>query len=158
MLKKTGLLWIGAQFYPTPEDFLAEGAALGISRRIKAIPRNFVLGETWVLFAHPAAVRKLSEVPAGDDLVTMEHSTTKLEMAAGIFCVFKPERIEKIITTSMSQDAELMADLEKRGITPVIVPDDDKDHQGTVYDSEDEPTPVDVTPSTPAPDAFLWEN
>ena len=28
--------------------------------------------------------------------------------------------------------------LAKRGITPVYVPDDDPDHQGTVYDDEEE--------------------
>jgi hypothetical protein len=29
-------------------------------------------------------------------------------------------------------------DVEKRGIVPVFVPDNDRDHQGTVYDKEED--------------------
>jgi hypothetical protein len=36
----------------------------------------------------------------------------------------------KIITRSMTQDADLMEDLEKRNISPVVVDDDDRDHHG----------------------------
>lgn len=58
----------------------------------------------------------------------------------GIFRVFKPERIEKIITESQSKDAAVMEELIAKHITPVVVPDNDPDHQGTVYDDpENEP-------------------
>ena len=134
---KAGMLWIGEKFYPSPADFVREADELGISRRIAAIPRNFKIGETWVLLAHP----KTLSCPkcGGAGLFQKERcedckATGKI---AGIFRVFRPHAIEKIITETQSKDAELMEDLRKRGLTPVIVPDDDPDHQGTVYDVED---------------------
>jgi hypothetical protein len=50
----------------------------------------------------------------------------------------EPTKIEKIVTASQAADAEEMEKLEKAGITPVVVPDGDRDHQGTVYDDADE--------------------
>lgn len=115
--KRVGLLWIGAQFYPRPEDFLAEAAAMGISRRINTVPRGFKLGETWVFLAHP----RVKQTATG-------------EWIAGIFRIFRPTRIEKIVTESQAADAEEMEKLHKTNITPVAVPDGDSDHRGTVYD------------------------
>ena len=43
---RVGLIWIGTQFYPTPEHFTVEAERLGISRRIKTIPRGFKVGKT----------------------------------------------------------------------------------------------------------------
>lgn len=51
---KVGLLWVGGKFYRTPADFQAEAKRMGVSRRIPAVPKDFVLGETWVLLAHRA--------------------------------------------------------------------------------------------------------
>jgi len=48
---------------------------------------------------------------------------------AGIFKLWKPRAIEMIITQTQSGDADFMKDLETKGLTPVIVPDDDPDHQ-----------------------------
>src|SRR5262245_23630989 len=42
--ERAGLLWIGTRFYSSPEIFAVEADKLGISRRIKAIPRGFELG------------------------------------------------------------------------------------------------------------------
>jgi hypothetical protein len=119
MGERAGLLWIGAQFYPTAAHFEAEASAMGISRRIAAIPRGFKVGETWVLLAHPKACAPDAE-----------------GRTAGVFRIFRPERIEKILTESQATAAEL-AKLAEEGITPVIVPDGDRDHQGSVYDDED---------------------
>jgi hypothetical protein len=121
--ERLGLLWIGRQFYPTPLDWLRETARLGMSRRITAVPRGFKVGETWVAIAHPAAITGTDE--AGNATV-----------APGVIQLVRPDRIEQIITETMSRDAEFMADLDAKGVTPVIVPDDDKDHQGSVYDKE----------------------
>jgi len=118
--ERVGLLWIGRAFYPTPGAFAHEAALHGVSRRIRAIPRGFKLGEHWVLLAHPEACI----VDGGK--------------APGIFSIFKPTAFEKIVTQTQSEDAEAMADLAERGITPVIVPDDDHDHQGSVYDEADD--------------------
>jgi hypothetical protein len=49
---RVGLLWIGEQFYPTPEAFIREADRLGISRRINAMPKGFIVGRTWVWLAH----------------------------------------------------------------------------------------------------------
>jgi len=134
--EKAGLLWVGEQFYKNAGEFNTEANELGISRRIAAIPRDFKLGETWVLLAHPKAVKV--EVKSENQLIPT------IEYRPGVFRIFKPSRLEKIITESMAADKDEMARLEKAGITPVIVPDDDKDHMGSVYDKsevEDEGNP-----------------
>lgn len=119
---KAGLLWIGEKFYPTPGHFIEESERLGISRRVSAVPRGFKVGETWILLAHPKAIAKWD--------------ATEMKWIPGIFRIFKPSRIEKIITETQSKDAEFMRELEASGLTPVIVPDNDRDHQGSVYDRE----------------------
>jgi hypothetical protein len=127
--ERVGLLWIGAEFYPTPESFAREANTLGVSRRIVAIPRGFKLGESWVFLAHPR-VKEVVDPETGD-----------LTWIGGVFRIFKPERIEKIITDEQAKDEAEMKKLADAGITPVIVPKNDRDHQGTVYDrdSEDDP-------------------
>jgi hypothetical protein len=119
-----GLLWIGTQFYPTIEAFEAEAGLLGISRRITTVPRGFEIGKTWLLLAHSRGIIK----PSGD-------LTAKYVPA--IFRVWKPERLERIYTESQRGSEAVQAD-EKRGITPVFFPDNDRDHQGSVYDKEEE--------------------
>jgi hypothetical protein len=114
---RVGLLWIGAGFYPTATDFMAEAEVMGVSRRVTAVPRGFELGKTWVFLAHP----KIKQT-SNDDWI------------GGVFRIFKPERIEKIVTQAQAQDEAEMNRLVEAGITPVVVPDDDRDHQGTVYD------------------------
>jgi hypothetical protein len=129
-----GLLWIGAQFYPSIAHFDAEANRLGISRRITSVPRGFEIGKSWVLFAHAKGIIK----PTGD-------------LTAGyipaIFRVWKPERLERIYKESDRGSEAAQAD-EKRGIAPVFVPDNDKDHQGTCYDKDEEETTT--APAKPA--------
>jgi hypothetical protein len=48
--------------------------------------------------------------------------------------------VEKLVTEKQATPEEL-AKLEKEGIRPVIVPDNDKDHQGSVYDKEEDAEP-----------------
>lgn len=107
---KVGLLWIGAEHYDRPEAFNDEAARLGISRRIRAIPRGFEVGKSWVFLAHP---RVLFE----DD-----------KWVGGLFRIIRPDRFETIVTETMARDGELMDDLSDRGLVPVIVPDGDTDH------------------------------
>lgn len=122
---RVGLIWIGTQFYPRPTDFMAEVHRMGMSRRIQAVPRGFKIGETWVFLAHPR-IREVTD--ATDD--------TKTEWRGGIFHICRPDRIEKIITETDAADEAEMAKLAKVGITPVVVPDDDRDHQGSVHDDD----------------------
>jgi hypothetical protein len=127
--ERAGLLWIGAEFYPDPVDFIKEGLEQGISRRIKSIPRGFTIGKTYVYLAHIRA-------------------TQEKEPGPGIFSAFKPTRIERIVKKSeldiwqgikeagsivgrtrgdLDVYKRLQMDVD-RGITLVAVPDGDPDH------------------------------
>lgn len=122
--EKVGLVWIGEKFYKTPQHFMKESVELGISRRIKTVPRGFKVGESWVLLAHPKSCE--------------DHSIPdRLAWSPGIFTLFKPTRIEILVKQSEATEAK-MADLAERGLTPILIPDDDKDHQGSVYDKDDD--------------------
>lgn len=105
-LGMAGLLWIGEQHYHTPDDFTQEASEMGISRRIHSVPRDFKLGETWVLLAHRKAIKVLSE----DGLA---------KYVPAIFRVFKPSRIE--IVCDGTETDEVIDGYIKRGLTPVIV-------------------------------------
>lgn len=52
---RSGLLWIGGSYYESPGDFNREAAAMGISRRLSAVPKGFQPGKTIVLLAHRKA-------------------------------------------------------------------------------------------------------
>jgi hypothetical protein len=106
--------------------FAAEATKLGISRRIRVIPRGFKLGETFVFLAHP----RIKEIVDENGVI---------KWIGGVFWIFRPTRIEKIIGASESRDEAEMEKLADAGITPIIVPDDDLDHGGSVYDDELEP-------------------
>ena len=128
--EKVGLLWVGARFYTT-ESFLTEAQTMGVSRRITAIPRGFKVGEHWVLFAHPKAVKcgeSADEVLGGGFDADL--------YIPGIFHAFKPSRIEKILDSNATR--EEVHEWEKKGIAVVTVPADDKDHQGSVWDKDEE--------------------
>jgi len=147
-IEKAGLVWIGEKFYKTPEAFMYEGAALGFSRRVTAIPRGFKVGATWVLMAHPktielpraavvAQIEQEMSASLGEQVTLGPDHDVPQRFQAGIFFVWKPERIEKILPES-ARFSDEVKELEEKGITPVFVPDDDPDHRGTVYDKDDE--------------------
>jgi hypothetical protein len=117
-VEKAGLLWVGNRFY-TPETFIEEAKTMGVSKRISHVPKDLKLGDL-VFLAHKKAGR---EIVDGE----------KLEVSA-IFYAFHVNRIEKIITETQSKDTQAMERLKKQNITPVIVPNNDPDHKGTVYD------------------------
>lgn len=107
------LQWIGEAFYKTPEDFLKEAYEQGVSRRIRAVPHGFKLGETWMLTAHPKAIQ-------APETSQMPHSPSdKPVYLPGIISAFKPDAIEYI--TKGDETPEQLEALEKRGITPVRV-------------------------------------
>jgi hypothetical protein len=133
-LGKAGLLWIGEKFYKTPAQFVKEGVDLGFSRRIKAVPQGFKIGETWVLLAHAKAVAVPHPADSTQDLIGGE---VPVDLKPGIFYVWLPQRLEKIVLESTRGTEEIEA-LERRGITPVFVPDEDRDHQGNVHDDFEE--------------------
>lgn len=140
---KAGLLWIGEKFYKTPADFDKESTEMGVSRRVKAVPRGFKVGETWVLLAHPKTIEMPCTECEADGLRAEECEACDgkgYRFLAGIFKVWRPQRIEKILPES-KRDSKEAQELIEAGITPVFFPDNDPDHRGTVYDkpeSDDE--------------------
>lgn len=122
-LERSGLIWIGKAHYPTPDHFDLEAETMGISRRISAVPKGFVVGRTWVFLAHPEAVSGFGE---GGEQV----------MLPAVVKAFRPTAIEKIVTETQAQDEEEMDKLKRRGITPFAVPDSDPDHAADKGDDE----------------------
>ncbi|MFY9781385.1 MAG: hypothetical protein WAJ85_12860 [Candidatus Baltobacteraceae bacterium] len=107
---KSGLLWIGEKYYPTPEHWLRESERMGVSRRISQVPRDLIVGETWVFVAH-------RNVPA--TALVLEDGEMRRKAGPAIFHAFKPTAIEYIVRGN-EDERELQA-LVKRGITPVRV-------------------------------------
>jgi hypothetical protein len=99
---RCGLLWIGEKHYKTPDAWRKEARVMGISRRVKAVPKGFELGKTWVLVAHRKAITN----PDGS-------------FTPGIFQAFKPEAVEKIMTGNESD--EEVEKLIEHGYSPVLV-------------------------------------
>lgn len=104
--ERMGLLWVGEAFYPTPEHFLQEGLAVGISRRLHAIPLDFKVGDTWVLMAHRKAITVHDTNKPDPDAVALS--------IPGIFSVFQPQSIEYVVKADDSE--EKLASLEARGV------------------------------------------
>lgn len=105
-----GLLWIGRKHY-TVAQYLREAnnPELGVSRRLpnNSIPRDLVLGETWVALAH------LDAIP------WMNLETREAGYKPGIFAIFKPTSLEVVVDESYTQ--EEVDRLIERGLTPIIV-------------------------------------
>lgn len=133
--EKAGLLWIGGSFYKSPADFVREGVQMGFSRRIKSVPHGFKAGEAPVFLAH----RKTIERPVTSEDIERNPKLQGelISSFPGIFYVWMPQAIEKIFKES-DRGTVAVKDTESRGIRAVFVPDNDKDHQGTVYDKEEE--------------------
>jgi hypothetical protein len=143
--ERAGLLWVGGQFYPEARDFVKEAAELGISKRLSAPPRGFVVGEHYVLIAHPRGITRAPATPEehvetgarlAADIIDGVIASRPMIVRKAIISVFKPTALEKIVTETQMKDEVAMGALRKKGITPVAVPDDDADHQGSVFDEE----------------------
>lgn len=129
------LMLVGEKYY-TPESFLDEAVAMGISKRIPFIPKGMELGKTVVYLAHPKACQVKVPAALQQAMSIVEESETKqpqlleterIEKKVGIFCAFIPQKIEKLVWESDLTD-EKREQLEKRGITPIPIPDGDSDH------------------------------
>lgn len=108
-----GLAWVGEKFY-TPASFTQEALELGVSKRVPVVPSWVKLGETWIFLAHPQGYFRYA--PDNQKITS-----------PGIFYAFCPQRIEKIVIDQTPE--EELAKLREKGITPVVVPHDDPDHQ-----------------------------
>lgn len=96
---QAGLLWIGEGFYPTPADFLAEGVAQGLSRRISALPKDFKVGTTRIFLAHPKAA------PGWDDELG-EFTDDGTGMGPGMFSSFVAEEVHYVVTEEEAEAYE----------------------------------------------------
>jgi len=105
---------VGERYY-TPQNFITEGNMMGVCKRIPFIPKNMVLGQTWVYLSH-------------HKLIYVGKENGKDVYKQGIFAAFRPERVEMLLWKRQATKKKLK-ELEKRGITPVIVPDGDTDHK-----------------------------
>lgn len=112
---RAGLLWVGEQHYPRPQDFAAESALQGISRRISTLPKGFIVGHTWVFLAHRKCSRgpracpdcQGGGLPQPDAALTgnlfcprCKGSGTDEPTFKGIFMAFRPQRIERVVKQS----------------------------------------------------------
>lgn len=121
---KAGLLWIGERFYKTPSDWLTEAHEQGVSRRIQSLPHGFKIGEHWVMTAHKKAREDVCDdcegstcAGAGNDDPCPSCKGKGKVWKAGIFHVFKPSRVEYIVSGKESE--EELERLEARGFTLV---------------------------------------
>ena len=116
---KVGLIWAGERFYPKPEDWLKEATKLGASKRIPAIPKEFVPGKTFIFVAHPKAINKFVKKEGGHE---------ELETTPGIIQGFTAKRVELIVTPGMKTAKWVKELVEKKNVKLVEVPEDDPDH------------------------------
>lgn len=116
---KLGLLWTGEKFYNRPSDFIKEVELFGLSKRIHNVPKDLVLGKTWVMLAH----RKAIPVYYDEEGKPLEEPKYK----KGIFAAFVPDRIEYIIDGTETEE-ELDA-MEKKGYKLIRVIKDTDDNQ-----------------------------
>ncbi len=123
---RVGLLWIGEQFYDTPEAFMREVIAQGVSRRIATIPQGFKVGNTLVWVAHRKAIVEPCSLCGGTTVDKTKTLTLCTECdgegtvdIAAVFHAFIPSAIEYIVKGTESE-AELER-LEEQGCTLVKV-------------------------------------
>lgn len=118
---KAGLLWIGSKFYKTPSDWIAEGKKMGFSRRLAQIPREFKIGETYVLAAHREAIQRTCQDCVRDGL-SEDCPICEGELQysrPAIFHVWLPTKIEYIVQDD--DDDEKLERLEDQGFSLVQV-------------------------------------
>lgn len=104
----------------SPENFIQEANKMGVCKRIPYIPKGMEMGKSVVYLIHSKAIDTSEKDDKGK-------STYK----PGIFCAFIPKGVEKLVWQSELKGKKgetLKRELKKRGITPVVIPDGDKDH------------------------------
>lgn len=118
---RAGIMWVGAKFYPTPEAWASEAKTQGVSKRISQVPKDFVVGETWIFIGHRKAIVETCSCVQNDapELGCEKCKGTGKIEKPGVFHAFKPTRIEIVIDETYTQ--EKVDELIKKGFTPVIV-------------------------------------
>jgi hypothetical protein len=123
--EKALLIWVGEKHYATPQAFSEEAVQVGVSRRIKSVPKGFEIGVTWVLMAHPKVEREVCHCLTIED--DTEHTDPDCPDCdgdghidlGGIFTAFRPRAIEYVCSGDETEDE--LDKIVKRGLTPVRV-------------------------------------
>ncbi len=146
---------VGIQHYPKASDFSEEAHRLGVSRCVnwKKLPKGFKLGVTPVYLSHDLALETMLDPetqPEAEPLPGFEPDKKKhkrdpnqprlldaprVEKKPAVFMVFIPQRLEKLI---YAKDAtpKALKEMEKAGITPVVIANGDKDHAPKIKKGE----------------------
>lgn len=103
--KRIGLMWVGDKYYSV-QSFVNEGNSIGISKRIAHLPKDLVIGNTWVALAHQKAIYDFSD-PANP------------RQLPGVFCLFRVREVQYVCRGDETD--EQLTTLTDRGITPVSV-------------------------------------
>lgn len=128
--KEFYLMWVSQDLY-TPEEFISEASALGVSKRIAAnsLPSNFVIGKDWIFLAHrDTKFKKFGTSPLKDD--KGDPVPYDIISKRGIFYAFKPERLELVLYKGQIGDDEL-EEYEEAGYRVVLIdptPENKKRH------------------------------
>lgn len=107
------LLGVGHRQY-TPEEFCFETMLQGVSKRIPAVPRDLVLGTTWIYLVHRHAISQFAP-------------DWGVRWPGGVFCAFRPERVE-LLAWESDCTMRFRACQAARRVTVVPIPDGDPDH------------------------------
>lgn len=122
-----GLVWIGETHYKGPGDFLSEAHRMGVSRKIKAIPKGFELGKTHVYLAHRFAVPnpRLQRLAAGEMSGLSTGEATELlnepPRLPGVFSTFMPTGIDLVIADAENVPAKAEKLAEQYGARVIQV-------------------------------------
>ena len=120
------LNFVGSAAY-SPESFLAEAKAQGVSRRIApgSLPREFKIGKSWIYLAH-RKVPFRGQLPDG---VMREEPGLQPEPEywPAIFYAFKPTRMEVVLGDDAP--ADVIQRWEDQGYFVVLVDHKDPKHQ-----------------------------
>lgn len=103
--KKLGLMWVGEKYY-TVESFLREAWKIGVSKRIARLPKDLVIGHTWIALAHKKVIYDFSD--PGNPL-----------RLPGVFALFRVTDVQYVCRGDESE--EQLSILQERGVTPVTV-------------------------------------
>ena len=110
------IMWVGHKYY-TVESFTEEAMKMGVSKRIPFIPNGMVPGKSVVYLA----MKNCSGEIIGFD------NDGKPVKKDCIFGSFTPTAFEYIMTESKATDS-VIEEYKERGISVVVVPDNDPDH------------------------------
>ena len=124
------LMMVGEKFYPTPQDFRNEVHRMGVSKRIPFLPKHLKLGETVIYLAHRKAVKVDVASTEEEDEGRLVKGQRK-DDGLGVFMAFVPRAAEMPVREGDLKgkgSGNLKKSLLRRGITPVPIPDNDKDH------------------------------